>query len=399
MKGSLGSRRRSSESGIALPMALIVLGLLTTLTLAFLAITVSEPSIAMNQMMNAQARAIAESGLERAIWALSKGETAPATTGALADPLPSPVPAPYDGSQYVAMGAGGFIVTVADGAATNERVVTSIGYVPNNTNPIAIKKIQTVVSKVKSLDPPCAICAGGENPPGTASQIQIGGSASINGSSASGAQYCAGVTPTAAAYASGPIGTNGHPDLTAPPGGVAIAANQPASSFAPFLFTDSDMAILKSLAKANGTYYQGDQHWTSPQPNGVIFVDTPSGNPFTNNSPDSDIIGVDIHGNWRSGWSGWLVVAGSIQISGNMNLTGLIYAQNDVTLHGAGGGRISGAVISTNRLDTSSTNVDTDDIGNAPLTYNCPAVRDGGGTIPQGWFVKPGTFKDVPGTS
>jgi len=159
------------------------------------------------------------------------------------------------------------------------------------------------------------------------------------------------------------------------------------------------MAILKSLAKANGTYYQGDQHWTSPQPNGVIFVDTPSGNPFTNNSPDSDIIGVDIHGNWRSGWSGWLVVAGSIQISGNMNLTGLIYAQNDVTLHGAGGGSISGAVISTNRLDTSSTNVDTDDIGNAPLTYNCPAVRDGGGTIPQGWFVKPGTFKDVPGTS
>src|SRR5213594_2929396 len=278
MKGSLGSRRRSSESGIALPMALIVLGLLTTLTLAFLAITVSEPSIAMNQMMNAQARA-------------------------LADPLPSPVPAPYDGSQYVAMGAGGFIVTVADGAASNDRVVTSIGYVPNNTNPIAIKKIQTVVSKVKSLDPPCAICAGGENPPGTASQIQIGGSASINGSSASGAQYCAGVTPTAAAYASGSIGTNGHPDLTAPPGGVAIAANQPASSFAPFLFTDSDMAILKSLAKANGTYYQGDQHWTSPQPNGVIFVDRPSGNPFTNNSPDCDIIGVDIHGNWRSGWS------------------------------------------------------------------------------------------------
>src|SRR5438552_1419957 len=130
MKGSLGSRRRSSESGIALPMALIVLGLLTTLTLAFLAITVSEPSIAMNQMMNAQARAIAESGLERAIWALSKGETAPGTTGALDEALPSPVPAPYDGSQYVAMGAGGFIVTVADDAANNDRVVTSICSVP-----------------------------------------------------------------------------------------------------------------------------------------------------------------------------------------------------------------------------------------------------------------------------
>src|SRR5438094_9595764 len=235
MKGSLGSRRRSSESGIALPMALIVLGLLTTLTLAFLAITVSEPSIAMNQMMNAQARAIAESGLERAIWALSKGETAPGTTGALADPLPSPVPAPYDGSQYVAVGAGGVIVTVADGAASNDRVVTSIGYVPNNTNPIAIKKIQTVVSKVKFLDPPCAICAGGENPPGTASQIQIGGSASINGSSTSCPQHSAGGTPTAAAYASSSIGTNAHPHQTVQPGRLAIAPNPPASVFCPVL--------------------------------------------------------------------------------------------------------------------------------------------------------------------
>src|SRR3989475_7886324 len=224
------------------------------------------------------------------------------------------------------MGAGGFIVTVADGAGGNGGVATWIGYVPNTTNPIAIKKIQTVVSKVRFLDPPCATCAGGENPPGTASQIQIGGSASINGSSASGAQYCAGVTPTAAAYASGSIGMNGHPDLTAPPGGVAIAANQPASSFAPFLFTDSDMAILKSLAKANGTYYQGDQHWTSPQPNGVIFVDTPSGNPFTNNSPDSDIIGVDIQGNWRSGWRGWLGVAGSVHNSGHMNPARIIHS-------------------------------------------------------------------------
>jgi hypothetical protein len=257
------------------------------------------------------------------------------------------------------------------------------------------------VTKVKFLDPPCAICAGGENPPDTASRIEIGGTASINGSTASGAQYCAGITPTAAAYAQGSIGTNGTPDLTPPPGGVAIAEHQPASSFAPFIFTDSDMAMLKSLAKANGTYYQGSQTWTSPPPNGIIFVDTPSGNPFTNSSPISDIISVDIHGNWDSGWRGWLVVAGSVQISGRVTMTGLVYAQNDVTLHGTGGGSVSGAVISTNRMDTASTSLipDTEDIGNAPLTYNCPAVRDGGGTIPQGWFVKPGTFKDVPGTS
>jgi len=69
-----------------------------------------------------------------------------------------------------------------------------------------------------------------------------------------------------------------------------------------------------------------------------------------------------------------------------------------VTLHGAGGGSITGAVISTNRVDSTSTNFDTQDIGNAPIRYNCPSVRNGGGTIPQGWFVKPGFYKEVPGS-
>jgi hypothetical protein len=390
--------RRSGERGTALPIALIVLSVITTLILAFIALTSTEPSIAMNQMRNAQARAIAESGLERAIWALTKGETAPTAAGALSDPLPAPVPAPYDGSQYVAVAAGGFIVTVATGAQPNERTITAVGYVPNQLSPIAIKKIQTTVAKVKFLDPPCAICAGGESPPGTASQIQIGGSASISASTSQGAQYCAGVTPTSAAYAEGAINSNGSPNLYAPTGGSTAQANMPHSSFSNFLFSDNDINVLKSLAKANGTYYQGNQTWTSPPPGGIVFVDTPSGNPLTSSSPSGDLISVDIHGNWSAGWSGWLVVAGSVQINGNINMTGLVYAQNDVTLHGSGGGSITGAVISTNRVDTSSTNIDTDDTGNAPLRYNCPAVRNGGGTIPQGWFVKPGAYRETSGT-
>jgi hypothetical protein len=398
MNGLL-ARRRGSEDGIALPMTLIIMCLLTALTVAFLAFSSSEPAIAMNQMNNAQARAIAESGIERALWALTKGSLAPGTLGSLPDPLPALVPAPYDGSQYVAMGVGGFIVTVAAGGAVNERTITAVGYVPDNVNPVAIKKIQTTVTKVKFLDPPCAVCAGGEQPPGMTTQIQVGGSASITANTASGAQYCAGITPTSATYSQGAINTNGHPTITGPTGASdGIAQNQPNSNFARFLFTDSDMAILKSLAKANGTYYQGNQTWTSPPPGGIIFVDTPSGNVLTSSSPSSDLITVDIHGNWGAGWNGWLVVAGSIQVSGNITMNGLLYAQNDVTLHGAGGGSITGAVISTNRVDSASTNVDTQDIGNAPIRYNCPSVRNGGGTIPQNWFVKPGTYKEVPGS-
>jgi hypothetical protein len=398
MNNSL-ARRRGSEHGIALPMTLIILTLLTALTVAFLAFSATEPVIAMNQMTNAQARAIAESGIERALWALTKGDTSPGTLGTLPDPLPALVPAPFDGSQYVAVGVGGFKVTVAAGGAVNERTITAVGYVPDNVNPVAIKKIQTTVTKVKFLDPPCAICAGGENPPGTTTNVQIGGTASVTANTAGGAQYCPGVTPTAATYSQGAITTNGTPNIVAPAGGTALSPNQPSSNFAPFIFTDSDMAVLKSLAKQNGTYYQGSQTWTTPPPNGIIFVDTPSGNVLTNSSPLSDLITVDVHGNWSPpGWSGWLVVAGTILISGNTTLNGLIYAQNDVSLHGAGGGSITGAVISTNRVDTSSTNIDTNDIGNAPISYNCPSVRTGGNTIPQNWFVKPGTYREVPGS-
>src|SRR5258708_19311172 len=103
------ARRRGPEDGIALPMTLIILTLLTALTVAFLAFSATEPVIAMNQMTNAQARAIAESGIERALWALTKGTLAPGTLGSLPDPLPALVPAPYTGSHYVAMAPARFL--------------------------------------------------------------------------------------------------------------------------------------------------------------------------------------------------------------------------------------------------------------------------------------------------
>ena len=372
-----------SEAGIALPMTLILMALLTVLTVAFLAFTSTEPVIGANHMANAQARAIAESGVERTLWALTKGETDPAANGALTDPLPAPVPAPYDGSQLVNLGVGEFKVTVTNGPAVNERTIEAVGYVPNVANPIAIKKLEAVVTKVKTLDPSCAVCAGGEAPNGAATAIRVGGSASISAAD-TGSNYCNGVTPSAATYSAGTVATNGNPAITGPSGGSAMMTGVPQSNFTDFLFSDADMVMLKALAKANGTYYQGNQTWTSPPPNGLIFVDTPSGNPLSSNSPSSDLITVDIHGNWSQGWNGWLVVAGTVAISGNTTLNGLIYAQNDVDLHGAGGGSITGAVISTDRIDSQSTNVDTEDVGNAPISYNCRRIRDGGGFIPQG---------------
>jgi hypothetical protein len=299
---------------------------------------------------------------------------------------------------------GGFTVRIQDSAAANERIITAVGYVPSNAlnptnNPIAKKEIRLTASRFKKVDPPCAICAGGEQPDGAVTDIRIGGSAHVRASPATGAQFCADAPPVQAAVMSqGTVSTNGTPELAAPPGGQPSIPGAPASVFNSFIFTDAEMAQLRDMAKATGTYLKGQQSYSfsSPPPNGIVFIDTPSGNPFTNNSPSSDIVNVDIHGNWSQGWSGWFIVAGSVQLSGNIMMTGMLYAQNDVTLHGTGNSGFTGAVISTNRMDTTSSRVaDVEDIGNAPITYNCQAVRDGGGTISQRWFPKSGTFREV----
>src|SRR2546426_11751135 len=95
----------ANERGVALPMALITLMLLTTLMLAFAVLSQTEPVIAANQLRVTQARSLAESGMEHAIWALSQGviaaETIPPAAlpaGALATPLPVPTPAPFHGA-------------------------------------------------------------------------------------------------------------------------------------------------------------------------------------------------------------------------------------------------------------------------------------------------------------
>jgi len=410
-------------------MAMIVMAILTSLMIAFAVLATSESQIAGNQMASAQARALAESGVERALWALTTGESNPGASGVLLLdasynlPDPSQMPPAYSGS-FVAVNdpvqgsqIGGFKLKVATcpgdpicpaGFVTqiNEKFVQAVGYVPDATNPIAIKKITTVVTRLKWISPICALCAGGENPPDTTTNVQISGNATINASNTS--QYCPGVTPQAAVSSNGTAVTGGSATLIPPPGYAQSpfpcpnGANCNVTFPSTMTLTDSDMATLKALAKASGPghyFNNGDQHWTSPPPNGLIFVDTPSGNPLTVNSPDSDKIEVQISGNWQSSiWSGWLVVAGSVRIDGNVSMKGLIYAQNDATLHATGNGAIEGAVISTNRVDSVSTTVDSVDIGNAPISYNCPFVRSGGGNLSQGWLVKPGSYRETSGS-
>src|SRR5207245_2528035 len=191
-------------------------------------------------LASAQARALAESGLERALWGLTTGESNPGASGVLVLDagylLPGPMPPAYNGSPVAlndpVLGSptGIFKVTVANGAIINEKVVTQMRYVPDGIN------------------------------------------------------------------------SNGTPNLYSPagytntapcPDGASCGMTYPSG----MILTDSDMATLKALAKSSGHYYTGAQHWACPPdgtcgnpiPNGLVFVDTPSGQPLSTASPASDL--------------------------------------------------------------------------------------------------------------
>jgi hypothetical protein len=383
------------ERGAALPLALIAMVMLTTLIVAFSVLATTEPMIANNQLTVAQARAVAESGVERAIWALNNDTNA----SGLVAPLPSPVPAPYDGSAPVNVSLGGatlgvYRVTVAPGAAANERNIVSRSFLPSEASPRSKQRIQVTVIKLKFLDPPAALSVRGE--------LQVGGNTNISAKEDTSCgskpgSFTTGTTTIQDASAE----VYGAGNNTSNEATTDIAQGQPTAAFDQYLLSDSDLAMLKSYAKSQGTYYQGTVEFSASNrmPNGVIFVDSTSGNAVTDVSDPSDMANVTIHGNAPSSadgiFHGWLIVNGSLAISGNFQMWGYGYVQNDLTYTGTGTGQIVGAMLSRNVKDTSSTTIDTNTGGNASIIYDCAKAREGGGFVPTTYSVKAGTYKEL----
>jgi len=383
------------ERGAALPLALIAMVMLTTLVVAFSVLATTEPMIANNQLTVAQARAIAETGVERVAWALNH----PTNTAGLPDPLPGTIPAPYDGSTSVNVDLGGstlgvFRVTVSPGAASNERNVVALGFLPTQASPRAKQRIQVTLIKFRFPDPPAALSVRGE--------LQVGGNTLIDSRAdtscgAKSGTYTTGTTDVQGGSAD-VYGADGNNTRNQ---GTDILQGQPTAAFDTYLLTDSDLAALKSYAKSQGTYYQGTLSFdaSNRMPNGVIFVDSVSGNPVTETSDPSDMANLTIHGNAPASadgiFHGWLIVNGSLAISGNFQMWGYGYVQNDLTYTGTGTGQIVGAMMSRNIKDTSSTTIDTNTGGNASILYDCAKARSGGGFVPLTYSAKSGTYKEI----
>jgi hypothetical protein len=390
------------QRGIALPMAMLTLVMLSALVIAFSMLAASEPVIASNQLQVAQARAVAESGVERAIWALNN----PTDTNGIPNPLVTPA-APYDGSSTTAVMRNGvqvgvYTVSVANGALPNERVIVATGWAPSNTGSGIVKqKIQATVIQFlfSGFPPPGALTVRGE--------ISAGGNTLIDSRSDTSCGNKAGT------YSQGYTTFDGSASIYGADGnntmnqGTDVVQNVPDADFDQYTLKNADLDALKKYAKANGTYYQGAVTFNAgnQMPNGVIFVDTISGSNIdvngANTTPSSDMASVVIHGSAPSSadgiFHGLLIVNGSLSISGDFQMYGLVYATNDFTYTGTGTGQIVGAVVSRNIRDTSSTTIDTNTGGNASIIYNCSYAKTGGGQIPPGFLPEKGTYKEISG--
>jgi hypothetical protein len=186
-----------------------------------------------------------------------------------------------------------------------------------------------------------------------------------------------------------------------------IVQNVPDSTFNDYTYSNVELDALKALAKQNGTYFQGTVAFNSSNrmPNGIVYVDTVSGENIDKNGPNttptSDLASVNINGNAPldgSGiFSGMLIVAGSLSITGNFQMHGLVYALNDFTYLGTGTGQIVGAVMSQNVRDVSATTIDTASSGNSTIIWNCNYVKTGGGQVPPTFTIQTGSYKEVSG--
>jgi Tfp pilus assembly protein PilX len=432
----------SDQSGMVLPLVLLVLLLASGLMFALLGVSSTEVTISTNLKRGDQALAHAEAGIERAIWALSNPTEDTAGPNTKLVNL-NAVPAAYNGQVLFpltasgqATPAGAYSVTISGVSPTT---IVADGYVLRNgvalpAGPAQLAAADITARRRVKVQVTANGALGGAAAPGAvgtgvglpgaliaAGNVQMSGSSLADGlDSAPGVRNScansAGVTirnqnPNGTANTlsvnsnNRVVGSVPNQDPSLPPGAQSLTP----ANFNPYLFTDTQLAALKTLAQTQGTYVMptsNTQFQLNVQP-GLVFVDTVNGQPLGNPPDPSLLSNVKISG---VNTGGWVIVMGSITIDGNVNVGsvnyhGLVYAVSDVTLKGTGGGGIYGSVVTANITDSLASVVDTDTVGgNSNIFYDCTAIATGGGTFGADLAnalnagkvaVKKGTWREV----
>ena len=400
------SPRVLDQRGVALPMALMTLTLLTSLMLALASLSQTEPVIAVNHLRSSQARALAESGIEHALWALAH----PSDPAGLPLPLPAGGAPPFDGQTFLALGPGGFTVKVtnhADGDP-NHGTIESTGWVPTSSatdmRPRARRTVVVDVAAVPRLGrpAPCALCVRGA--------LDLAGDVLIDGRNADpacGADAKYGAFSQDATTLTGPVSLLGG----AGPG----VQQQATAAFDALTLSPAALEAIKTLAWRNGTYYgpgfprggtvsDGQSTWSgriafdaaTPLPDGVVFVDTTDGGALAASATTTAAeVRLDpgavtaADGTFR----GWIVVNGALAISGPPSIRGLVYAMDTLTYRATGAGRLDGLAVALNVRGIAPSRVEAVAGASVALAFDCAAAA-GVGSVPRGFLLVPGTYRE-----
>ena len=382
------------QRGAVLPLTMMILVVLSAVLIALSGLTGQEPLIASNHVMVVQAQALAEAGLERALWALSTPESADGI------PWSAKAPAPYDGSAFLGVATesgallGGYRLTVT-GEGDRQREVTVVGLVPGDVGPLgrARQDISATLIRLRFPAPPAGLSVRGGLTIGDGVTIDARADGSCGDRAGT---WSSGVTTAAAgAQIHGRSG-----DTAIPNEPTDIRQDQPVGVFDDLAFSAAELLALKAVARVRGTYYQGAVTFDAARriPDGVIFVDTGSGQPITDATPGGDLATVTI-GDGAAGpggvFRGWIIVNGSLSIAGDVTLRGLTYVADRLSQTGVA--RLVGATMVGHVRTATPSLVDARPAGDAAVAWSCEEGRTGGGLIPSRWMVKPGSYREVAG--
>ena len=381
------------QNGTVLPLAMIILLILSAVLSGLALLAGQEPVVAGNHLMIAQAQAMAEAGVERALWAL----TNPGSPDGIA--WAATAPAPYDGSRLMTVATDGAILggfrVVVTGEGDRQRQIVATGLVPGDNGPLgrARQEISATAIRLRFPSPPAGLTVRGD--------LVLGGGVSVDAAGYGSCGPAAGTWSTGATTI-GPgsqVQGNTGADTLFNELSADILEHQSPDLFDERSFTAMELNALKAVARARGTYFQGSATFdtTRPLPDGLVFVDTVGGHPITAETPVTELATVSIGDGAGAGpggvFRGWIVANGSVSIFGSAALEGLVYAAD--RLSQTGGARLIGAAMAGHVRSTTPSLVDARPVSGAALIGRCEVGQTGGGKLPQRWLVKPGTYREA----
>lgn len=381
-----------AQAGAVLPLAMLILLVLSAVLLGLASLTGQEPLAARNHTLVAQAQGLAEAGLDRALWALSTPDAAGGVAWAAA------APEPYDGSTLIdvaidGLSLGAIRLTIA-GAGDRQRQIVATGFAPGAPGQLgqARQDVSATAIRLRLPSLPAGLTVRGDlqvGPGVTIDATEDGSCGSASGTWSSGAT----------AIGAGSLVRGHGTDPQVPNGNTDVSQLQAPEVFDALTFDASEISAFKALARARGSYYQGSITFdaTRRMPNGLIFVDTASGQPISPATPATDLASVSVRDGAAMDPSGrirgWIVVNGSLSLEGDLTLEGLAFAADRFSQSGSA--RIHGGAIAGHVRSTAPSVVDARPSSGPALTWSCVAGKTGGGSIPQRWMVKPGSYREA----